>query len=248
MFLKWNGVNLPKLQKEHNIIKQFRQYGIVQETVPSSSHGYPKTVGAYLILHIASGKAYVGSHSNLYARRHQHNHLLKNNIHYSKEFQKEFNKNEELILFYIVTKDRDSAYEVEQKMLEIYLPTGMLFNTASDARVVGLNAVVSEETKRKLSEAGKGRKQSEEWVKKRIDCLRGKPLSKEHVEKIRTRSKLAGINPNMTKLAALVTSNKISIDGVEYCSVAEAMRKKHIAHKTVLKRTGTNEYPTWFYV
>jgi len=224
------------------VIADFTKYGEITDRVSSCSHNKPKTIGAYLIYHIATKKCYVGSHADLYARRYQHDILLKKQKHHSKEFQKAFNADPQITAIMIVTHDREKAYDIEQLILDKFLSQGLLFNTASDARVFGKNAVVSEETRNKLSIAGKGKKQSDDWIQKRTSHMVGRKLPAETVEKIREKAKLRGINPEMTQLAKERISKPIMVDGIRFDSMQDVCQHFKMARKTVRKRLNSNEF------
>jgi len=236
MLLKWNYLGLDALQKFNPVVEEFIRLGLVIDNVPSCSHGGPKTVGAYLLLHLRTKKVYVGSHMNLYSRKYQHDFLLKRGIHFIKEFQEAFNEDQRLIVMFIGTTDREQAYDLEQHILDKFYSTGLLFNVAKNARLANKDLPVSDETRRKLSIAAKGRVQNAEWIKKRTQHLIGRKLNDETIEKIRNKAKERGINPQMTLLAKAKVSKPVMVDGQKFDSIVAAACKYGISQNAASKR------------
>lgn len=245
MLLKWADVGYEDFVKLGPVVDEFKTLGWMIENVPSSSHGKPVTVGAYLIIHLASKRCYVGSHFNLYARPYQHHSLLSRRKHWLTEFQNAFDAAVDLIVAFIPTIDRDKAYDIEQTILNKFWGTGLLFNRAKDARKAMNNFEVTQETRNKLSVTGKGRPQSPEHIAKRSQALMGHVVSSSAVEKMRNAAIKRGISPDLTKAAAVANSKAITADGVIYKSQLEAANAYGIGSTAVIKRLKSKHFPSW---
>lgn len=236
MYLNWIQINLKQILENNQVVSDFSKLGYIIEFIPPHNELVSKFCGVYLILHLKSGRCYVGSSGNLYGRKNAHIGLLKQNKHFSKDFQFCYNECNKLAIFYLPTKDRDSAFELEQKILDLHLKSSYLFNTASDSVFSQKNAIVSEETRKKLSAVSKGRVQDPEWVKKRTAYLLGRTLPETTVEKIRQKALERGIDPRMTLLAKEKTSKPLMADGVKFNCIADASREFGINPNSVKKR------------
>lgn len=247
MFLKWHELSDSDFSDLCPVVDEFRRMGRVVEAVPSSSHNKPKINGTYLLVHYKTRKVYVGSHGNLYARKYQHHSMLTLKTHWNKALQEAFNDDNRLIAMFIMTTSREEAFNIEQHILSTFLSSGGLFNISKDARYPGKDAVVSEETRLKLSLSGAGRKQSPDWIRKRTFQLRGRKQDPKITEYLRQKAILRGINPELTKKAALANSIKVYADGMVYASVIEAGLKNNIVSTAVIKRIRSRNFPTWHY-
>lgn len=245
MLVKWSEVGRDIPDNLGPILKDFATLGWIVERVPSCSHGGPKTIGTYLIVHLKTKKAYVGSNSNIYSRPYQHHHLLTKGKHWIKDFQDCFNQDSDLVVFLIATWDRDSAYDIEQKILDKYYGTEWLFNSAQNARCAQLGFEVTDETKNKIGLFWKGRTQSPEHVAKRSNAQKGKKRSLETREKLREKAKARGVNPELTLKAALVTSKAVWVEGIVYPSRAAAAEAHGIGTSSVHKRLASRHFSNW---
>lgn len=230
-------------------VEAFVSMGNIVDRVPSCSHGKVKYTGAYLLKHIGTGKLYVGSHSNLYSRPYQHNHLLKNKTHWNKELQEAYDESPEFSKFIIVTETREEAYDIEQAILDKYHGTGVLFNIAKDSKIPMAGLEVSDETRSKLSEATKGRPKSDEHRMKISLAAMGHKHSPETIAKLVAAAKARGIRPELTLLAAEKCSVKVEADGVIYPSKKAAAKAFNLAESSVTKRilSKNPDFDSWKY-
>lgn len=91
--------------------------------------------GVYRIVHVASGKFYVGSARNIYARIMNHTSNLRRGLHHVKELQRLFTLDERLEWIFERCEDRAHAYAREQEELNLaflHEPEKVL-NIAKDA-------------------------------------------------------------------------------------------------------------------
>jgi len=249
MLKAWASLTQQEFMNLGPVVDVFRRLGWVVEKVPSSSHGSPKTTGVYLLVHFVTGQVYVGSHGNLYHRPYQHHSLLVRGKHWNERFQEAFGIDNQILPMFIVTKDREEAYDLEQRLLDQFLPTGLLFNTAKNARLAMKDLEVSEETRARLGHAARGRQQSPEWVEKRVASQRGVPLKADRIEKIRQKALERGVSPNLTQAAALVNSRKVMVDGVVYDSIVQTAVNFEIGPTSVTKRIASKNplFAGWSY-
>lgn len=256
MLLKIAEIGPNEIKLLGPIVEEFKKIGWVVESVPSSSHDKVMSCGAYLIIHPSSKKCYIGSHKNLYSRQYQHHYLLNHKKHWLNEFQAEYNKDPKIIPLFIITNDREEAYDLEQLILDKFYGTDLLFNKAKDARLALKGIEVSVITRNKLSIAGSNRILSPEH-RTRIGAAttkRYKLLSKEDRDKINEKisnSHLGKIqSPErraLSKIAAMKNAKKILVDGINYESIAAVERTFNICASSVIKRIKSSNFPSWHY-
>lgn len=123
--------------------------------------------GIYAIINLNNGKKYIGSAARGFRHRwHTHKSDLKRDCHHSSYLQNSWNKygesNFEFKIIEVVPKEEwtDNKYllDIEQMYLDTFQPEYNILPTAGS----NLGMKTSEETKRKLSLAMKGKKQTEE--------------------------------------------------------------------------------------
>jgi len=172
-----------------------------------------KTQGIYIIGNLQDKRVYIGSSVNLKSRIQVHSSQLKRNVHSNYKLQKAYNKdNTQFITVPIPVKDGIDVKELEQQLLDEFIPAGGLYNIATrvesgmlgrkhtdDAkeklRVQSTGKKHSEETKAKMKEACKGRRPSEECLKNALKAHKGVPLTPEHKEILRIKSTEAMKDP-----------------------------------------------------
>lgn len=151
---------------------------------------YNKTSGIYLIRNTINNKVYIGSSKRIYSRISWHLNALNNNYHHNNHLQKSWNKYGKNNFKVEILEVCEDLLEKETYYISIY---------KSDNREFGYNLttskngrhIVSEETKRKLSEKMKGRTPYKAIQKQRENFLNGIPHhslgikhTKEHVDKV----------------------------------------------------------------
>lgn len=87
-------------------------------------------VGVYTIKNKASGKIYIGSSNNLEKRKQQHFKELREKRHINKNLQSDFEKyGEENFIFFVIEYSwRSNRLEIEQKWINKYKKSGILYN------------------------------------------------------------------------------------------------------------------------
>lgn len=145
--------------------------------------------GIYAITNTVNGKKYIGSAVNFQRRWWKHTEELKLNRHHSIKLQNSWNKHgsdsfEFSVLEYV--ESLSLLIEREQVYLDAIDASKSGYNICPNAGS-RIGSVTSEETKRKLSEALKGRKRkphSDESREKMRQGMLGKKPSKETIAKV----------------------------------------------------------------
>ena len=129
-----------------------------------------KQCGIYEIFNIINGKSYVGQSTNITQRLSKHKSELRHNKHQNLHLQNAWNKyGEHSFLFNILEYcNIDELDDIERYYINIWNLTNNQYgyNVESGGN---LNKTLSTETKRKISEAHKGKTPSEETRKKLSD-------------------------------------------------------------------------------
>lgn len=155
--------------------------------------------GIYKIINVINNKIYIGSAINLYKRMHNHIHQLKNGIHHSRHLQRLWDKyGEKSFKFYILEyiEDKNKLIEREQHWMDYYnsydINLGYNICTKADSNI---GKKLTEETKRKISEAQKGHTRlSEESRRKISEKNKGKEgVGKKKIVQLETNGNLIEI-------------------------------------------------------
>lgn len=155
-----------------------RKFLIYMHTSPS---------GIYQIKNTENGKVYVGSAVNIKQRWRTHKSDLNSSKHHSGKLQNAWNKYGEScfefsILEYVQSKN--DLVSREQEWMSNLNAAGENGYNISPTAGNCLGVKHSDETKKKHSLASKGVKQSEEWVRKRVESMSGQVMSEETKKKI----------------------------------------------------------------
>lgn len=144
------------------------------------------TCGIYEIVHVSSGRRYIGHSRQIEYRWWQHQGDLEANSHHNHPLQNAWNKYGREAFFFRVLEecpeeilvDREDAYFSQA-------PKGSLYNTAKAARGPMTGRTHTEESRRKISIAGTGRKHSPESIELSRSKRVGKVRSEETKQKMR---------------------------------------------------------------
>jgi group I intron endonuclease len=150
--------------------------------------------GVYRIYHLASGKTYVGSSTNVPDRWRVHRQGLKGGRHHSKHLQRAWEKYGEEAFEFVWLEKLPPEVELllcrEQHYMDLY----EVCNPAkgyNSAKIAGSNAgnKLSPEARERIGASLRGRKQSEEHKAKKAAAMRGQKRSEETRRKISDAAK-----------------------------------------------------------
>lgn len=139
--------------------------------------------GIYRIDCMANNKTYIGSSNNISRRISNHFDLANRNIHNNQKFQASFNKYGKnsfivKVLFYC---DVNDLLLFEQRAFDVIHPE---FNCSQLAASPALGYKHSQEAKKKISDAGKGKIFSEQRCKNISEGQKGKCIPEDVRKKI----------------------------------------------------------------
>lgn len=143
--------------------------------------------GVYEIVNTANGKRYIGSSSNISKRWNEHIRSLNDDKHHSRYLQRSWLKYGQNCFEFSMIECCDKLHLIqrEQFYLDNLKPE---YNTSPTARSP-LGVKHTEETRKKVSDAGKGRIFSEEHKRKISEALKGRVFSTETLKKIGEKSR-----------------------------------------------------------
>lgn len=160
--------------------------------------------GIYLIQHIASKKAYVGSTKDLGHRRSEHFTTLERGCHKNRHLQRAFAKYGRKAFRFLVLEEceRERLIEREQYWIDFYQsadkrhgynlnPLAGRSTPSEETRLLigekSRGRVPSKETCQRIAKANRGKKRSEETKRKLSKSATGRKLSEETKNKLRGR-------------------------------------------------------------
>lgn len=215
--------------------------------------------GAYTITHLTSGRIYVGSTGDLYKRKVRHESQLRLGTHDNSSLQVAYVESPELSFAAIPTSTREEAYEMEQRLLDILGPQGVLFNRAMDAKNAGigwertaehiekvrlshLGSKRSEEARERMRAGsvgkGSGVAKSESHRANISKALAGYVRSPEHAAKIKRKAVERGLRQ----------MRPVTFFGVTYPSLLDAAKQLNLTISAVRHRLRSESYPDCLYV
>ena len=143
------------------------------------------TCGIYMIRNKVNGKMYIGQAIDIEGVRWKtHRRELKGDYHENKHLQNAWNKyGQDNFEFSILLECEESQLNTYE---EYYIFELMTYDSriGYNKNYGGSSGKPTEETKKKLSEAGKGRQHTEETKKKMSEAKKGKSFSEEHRKKL----------------------------------------------------------------
>ena len=146
--------------------------------------------GIYALKNVTNGKVYIGSSVNMHNRRNRHLNDLRSNRHYNNYLQRAWNKSgEENFIFEVLEYVPEENQLIEKEKAWIANSSNEIYNLME---VVENDFRASMETRKKLSEAGKGRITSEETRQKLSKIFKGRIISEE------TRQKMSEVRKGIT--------------------------------------------------
>ena len=196
-----------------------------------------KVCGMYVITHLPTGKLYVGSSSDIFARISHHKWALKNNQNASVKLQETFNTYPDLDQLDILIhpcKGREEAYDKEQAMLDRHWGKDICLNTCRDVRNPISEQLHCKEVIERRSVTMKAKGATEEF----------KAAMAKHSDK---RWSQEGAR-DAFKGAGNPFAKKVSVDGVVYGSVKEAVLAINVSEKTIRKRANLETFVNYQWV
>jgi len=132
------------------------------------------TTGTYKVANKLDGMAYGGSSGNIERRRREHRRDLRNGTHHCIRLQRAWNKYGKDVFGFIpleVIEDYDERLAAEQIWLDVHHAAGACYNIAITAGPAGPK---SEEHKRRIGDANRGKKHTEEQNRRHSERMMGK--------------------------------------------------------------------------
>lgn len=203
--------------------------------------------GIYRITNTVNNKFYIGSSKDIKNRWRKHRYDLKHNCHPNQHLQNAWNKYGESVFAFDVIEVCELKKEVILEREQYYIDTlnpqynivplagtnlGLKHSEETKIKISINNKAKTEEVRKKMSDAHKGKKHSEETKKRMSDVKKGK-LSEETLLKmsVARQGKSSGM---LGKVVSDDTKNKISekLKGkVLSEETKEKMRLSHLGKK-----------------
>lgn len=213
----------------------------------------PKKSGIYQIRNLVNEKVYVGSAVNLRTRWHKHLSNLRHNRHCNTKLQNAYNKyGKDNLIFEILelVPNKEQLLDREQYYIDtlnavnegynicpVAGNTMGVFHTEESIQKMRIaHSNISEETRRRMSEAGKRRGPLSEETKRRISkTLKGKTLSSTHRENL--SKALKGRCKGMYTGSARYNAKPVMCieTGIIYDAIAEASRETHTNRTSIIR-------------
>jgi group I intron endonuclease len=178
-------------------------------------------MGIYSITNKINGKRYIGRSENIKRRWRGHKYDLKHNKHRSNHLQYSWNKyGEENFVFEKICEvwDENNLWKIEQTFIDLYKSYDKRFGYNTE-RYIDEERVVSEETRKKMSIANKGKP----GLRGENSPMFGKHLSEEVKEKLR--------QANLGKHPSEETRNKMSESRKGHISSEETKEKMSLSRR-----------------
>ena len=159
--------------------------------------------GIYEILHLESGKRYIGSANNFHDRFRKHKSSLRNGSHHSVKLQRSWNKYGESAFKFnpLLLCEPVNLLMYEQILIDFYDSYECGFNSTIKASsrlgvkssletrmkisIARTGLKLSESHKENIGKGSIGKKHSASSIQKMSDAHKGKKKSDEHIEKMR---------------------------------------------------------------
>lgn len=196
-----------------------------------------KVCGLYVITHLPSGKFYIGSSHDTFGRVSYHKWALRNDKSPCTKFQLVYNTHpgdDTLHVLVHPCKDREAAYAMEQEWVDRHWGSPNCMNTCRNVR----NSI-SEQL------------HSKEVIERRSATMKARGATAEYKKAMGERAKKrwdeAGARDSI-KGAGNPFAKKVSVDGVVYGSVKDAVKAIGISEKTIRKRANLESFLNYSWV
>lgn len=167
--------------------------------------------GIYAIVHIETGRQYIGSAVNIAQRWKIHRHGLSHKKHHSAVMQRAWDKYGAEAFSFVVLEVVDNKADLlkrEQHWIDTsacLAPNG--FNICPTAGS-SFGRVFSQETRKKMSDSRMGKRPSDESRRRMSEARTGVPKSEEHKAKIAAANKARGDTVKKTFATCLCCSKE----------------------------------------
>ena len=173
-----------------------------------------KNAGVYRISNRVDGKQYIGGSLLVLRRLGHHRSLLRRQLHFNRHLQRAWDKHgEDAFVFEVVQFcDKDDVLFCEQTHLDEMFATvdrRLIYNTATVAAAPMTGLKASDETRRKMSDALRGKRRCEATKERMRKAQRGRVVSDEGRRNV-SMSKSGANHPNWGKSMPEVVREKIS--------------------------------------
>lgn len=209
----------------------------------------PRQVGVYILQNPHTSETYAGS-GDLYKRENAHRCALEQNKHTNYKLQRAYNRDPRFEFIGVPVETRDEARDFEQAVIDEFLGSPLFLNIQPDARHCGGGAPVSEETRKKISEANRGKKKPphvSEFIRQRNlgnQYGLGRQRTDEEKEICRQAAKRQWQNPeHVAKMR-----KPVCVNGVVYQTARDAAGALNVPPTTVFNRVNSPKFPEWSYV
>ena len=181
-----------------------------------------ETVGIYIIENLVNGHFYVGQANGLARRFNEHSSMLQRSKHDNIHLQRAYNKygSEAFVMFMMQPCDETSLDRVEQEWVDLFwddCKTCYNMKTIANKPPNRKGAKLTEEQRKKWSDAKKGKKFSEEHKRKISESRRGvkrQPFSDEWKTKMAKKKKktydVRLLSPNGEIYGPIIGLNKFA--------------------------------------
>ena len=191
---------------------------------------------AYVLSHPSTGKRYVGSTKNLYNRISLHRSKLKYGDHSNKNLQIAFDTDPVFNLSAVFADSKETALDIEQKLLDEGHLANDLLNIAGDARRAGFGRPMEDTVRNNLSELAKVRNSDPVFLAALSDKMKvvmNNPVLRSAQS---DRAKQQMNDPAHKTKMITATSRPVVVDGVQYPSIKEAAVSLGIKRSTLASR------------
>ena len=207
-----------------------------------------KGTGVYILTDPLTGKQYIGSTNNLFARLSKHRQRVKNSQH-ENPVLRQYPSLESFLVHVKCIEDREEAYDEEQRLINERVGTDVLLNTSViDVRVTQRGIVRSEELRERIRQARLGTTASEETKRKMSESSKGIPKPEGFGEKLRLANlnhpRRAELDHNLSvtrKSGDNPNAKPVEVDGVVYPCGSDASRALNIPRSTLERRLNSDK-------
>ena len=202
-------------------------------------------IGIYCILNKNNGKIYIGSSANIARRITTHKYKLRDNIHINSNLQRAYNRQGKHSFHFITLEitTENNLIEREQFWIDSYKESKTYNINPIAANPPNRRGVkLSEEHRKKIGEAGKGKKRSKETIKRITKANKGKnkgrKLSKEHKKKLSIlfKGRNKGIKlSDKTKRKMAIARKERKLSEIHKRRISKTLKERRVKNESISK-------------